>query len=292
MTTKRSVLIFGAASLALFVTGRIAVGAYAQSLPVMPITVTQRVVMKSQTNPAGRATRRAIASANGVTVLATRYETAFAATPGFHYRLMNFDDGRKIDVFDLIKATNTYRFPLDDRSLTVAKKIAAKCVYDGRRLLGEEPIGGIPAIKLGFASPSSEITSWVHLASGCTELQSIWIWKKGGVETARTENLLESATPGVADPDLPRIGTDYKEMLPSEAQASHAVLRFGSVEKALAAAKTAGDRQGFTDKRDDATYIALKKFEARTLYGYGPSRLWIARIALLLGLPSNMAQAM
>ncbi|MCC6585862.1 MAG: hypothetical protein IT168_04010 [Bryobacterales bacterium] len=263
--------------------GRVVATVAAQTVPLLPITVTQRVIMRSKANALGITSERAWVASPGLSVLATRYETAFAERPGFHYRVMQFEDGRKVDVFDLVKLTSTYHFP-PEQTLTTAKRMALRCAYDGRRLVGEEQLAGIPAVKLQSSNSSSEITYWMHVESGCTELQSIWIWKKNGVEYARTENLLIAAQVGLADPALIQIPGDYKEDLPSAVQIAHAKLRYGSLENARAVAKTAYDRQALADSRDDSAYTASRKYVARTVGGYGPSHLWLARAVGWFGL--------
>lgn len=218
--------------------GVFAVRAHAQG---NGITVEQRVVMESYRHGGNTVlNRRLNAFSDRGMALLERDEYAYGSLPGYHYRMLKMADGRRIDVFDPIKAKTTYYVPKgrEDFVAMTQDRARAQCANKGYEIEGAETIAGVPTIRVHRASADREFTIWMAPSAGCIEVQKIATFKdpKTGAVTDKTSYFPESVKFGPPEDSIFDVPANYVEKAPEQVQAARLTYKYGSVEAATRAA--------------------------------------------------------
>jgi hypothetical protein len=221
--------IAGLVGTALVVTTRVR----AQSIAA--ITVLQDVKMESYPGPVIKSGQRLESVAGFGKALLERDDSAYATVPGFHYRLLQMADGRKIDVFDPIQAKTTYyQGSPSSYAANEGRAVSNQCATPGDHIDGVESVMGVRVVKVERMSADREITRWLALDSGCLEVQAIITWKDAatGAVTAKTSYTLSNGNRGRSSGVGFNVPDCYTESSPGQVQAKRLAVKYGSLEAA------------------------------------------------------------
>jgi hypothetical protein len=174
------------------------------------------------------------------TALLERDESAYGRVPGFHYRLLEMLDGRRIDVFDPISAKTTYYLPMGATFGGNRRGNVTQCAVSAQdQILGSEMMLNVRVIRLVRVGNDREWTRWSAPDFNCQQLAQVIVWRdpKTGAATGKSSYTPTSVVAGEPDASIFSIPPNYTEKAPPAVQLARLEFKYGSKEKALATAE-------------------------------------------------------
>jgi hypothetical protein len=183
MKIIRMIAIVSTTAIAFLVVALLAERIYAQVALPQGITGVQSVTLESYSNGGTvRTTSRlsAVSRQRGIALL-ERDESAYPNVPGYHYRLLQLADGRRIDVFDPIKTKTTYYMPYggDAGRAAMNQRQARQCAGGVNQIVGTGVLFGVRVVQVSKSNAEREWTTWAAPDYGCQQLQQAVVWKDG-----------------------------------------------------------------------------------------------------------------
>jgi hypothetical protein len=197
---------------------------------IQPLVAQVDVIMESWSPPLpNQYLVRFVASDERGSAIAER--TPDDLEQGFHTRRLHLASGDMIDVADTLGMKTTWPGEVRGYGKDRARQMAANCAGTLGSFRGMEQIR---TAWVEVHNSTMDATRWLHVDSGCTEVQAVISWKDpAGKVTGRTTYTLHHFQTDPASLDhYFAISGSYREAAPDEVRRARMVEKLGGEEKA------------------------------------------------------------